>query len=129
MPRYKRSFSAIASGLLFAASAFAADVSGIWTGTLTDRNGDPQEFSFRFTQKGEALSGKLYGENESTAISAAKVSGDQITFTVTTELNGQITTSLYVAKVDGNQMEVKRSRTDPSAKPAEPQTFMLKRLT
>lgn len=114
---------------LTALAACAADVSGIWTGTLTDRNGDPQDLSFRFTQKGDALSGKMYGDNESTPISTARVTGDQISFSVTTELNGQISTFIYTCKPDGAEMEVSRSRVDAKGDNNKPQTFRLKRLT
>jgi hypothetical protein len=125
--------------LLYVASALAADVSGIWSGTLTDRNNDPQDLSFRFIQKGETLTGKMYGDNESTTVSAAKMFGNEISFLVTTELNGQVTTFKYTGTVDGDQMELTRKRvdagfatsaanTDPK-KPATPQTVKLKRLS
>jgi hypothetical protein len=132
----KRILTTSALVLLYASSACAADVSGIWTGTLTDRNNDPQDLSFRFTQKGETLTGKMYGDNESTTVSAARISGNQITFSVTTELNGQITTFKYTGTMDGDHMELSRVRAElnyappaANAKPATPQTVRLKRLS
>jgi hypothetical protein len=121
-------------GLLITVSAAGADLSGIWTGTLTDRNGDPQDLSFRFSQKGETLAGKMYGDNESTMITSTKVTGDQVTFSVRTELNGQITNFLFTGTVQGDQMDLSRVRVDSgpaanSAKPPQGQTFHLKRLT
>jgi hypothetical protein len=127
-------------GLVLTVSAAGADLSGIWTGTLTDRNGDPQDLSFRFSQKGETLTGKMYGDNESTAITSARVEGEQITFAVTTELNGQITNFVFTGKVEGDQMDLSRRRVDSNpavkpvaatapAKPPQGQTFRLKRLT
>jgi hypothetical protein len=131
--------------LLLATSAAGADLSGIWTGALTDRNGDPQDLSFRFSQKGEVFTGKMYGDNESTPITGAKLNGSEITFSVTTELNGQITSFVYTGSVDGDQMDLTRLRVDansspktvaataspatPAAKPPQGQTFRLKRLT
>jgi type III secretory pathway component EscS len=39
----------------------AADVSGIWLGSLTTgRRGQVQDFAFQFVQKGTTLAGKLY---------------------------------------------------------------------
>ena len=127
-------------GLLLTVSAAGADLSGIWTGTLTDRNGDPQDLSFRFSQKGETLAGKMYGDNESTTITAAKIDGDQITFSVTTELNGQISNFVFTGTVQSDQMDLSRRRMDSNAavnpaaaaqaaKPPQGQTFRLKRLT
>lgn len=115
--------------LLFCGVALAGDVTGIWTGTLIDGNGDPLDVSFRFAQKGATLTGKMYGDNESTPIKDVKVVGDQITFSVTTELNGQISTFEYTGTQNGDRMDVSRVRVNTGAKPANPQTLKLKRLT
>ena len=134
----------IAVLLLIASCAFGADVSGIWSGTLTDRNGDPQDLSFRFSSV-ERLSGaptsnntppiigKMYGDNESTPIADFRISGDTITFSVTSELNGQVTKFIYTGVIEGSEMALSRLRADakPDAdgKPPKPQTLRLKRLT
>jgi hypothetical protein len=126
--------------LLLTSGAFGADVTGIWTGSMVDRNGDPQDFSFRFTQKAEALSGKMYGDNESFPLADANITGDHLTFSVTTELNGQISKFIYSGLVTGDRIELSRLRSEakapekkvtdkPSEKPNPPQTFRLKRLT
>jgi hypothetical protein len=106
------------AGLLLLASAnlFAADLSGIWTGQTVDRNGDPQDVSFRFTQSGNAISGKMYGENESTPISEGKIEGDAIHFVVVTELNGQINRTIYsghILNAKGDEIEITRERENP----------------
>jgi hypothetical protein len=105
-------------------------VSGIWTGQLADRNGDVRDLSFRFTQSGDAVTGKMYGDNESTPISEGKISGQQMTFSVSSELNGQITTFLFTGTIKGDEIQVTRERTGgtSSNKPASKQTFTLKRL-
>jgi hypothetical protein len=95
----------------FALTLSGADVSGIWNGQLTDQNGDVQDISFRFVQTGDTLSGKMYGDNESTPIADAKIAGNQITFSVTSELNGQITTFVYSGTTDGAEMQLTRRRT------------------
>jgi hypothetical protein len=134
----RRTPALLAAALLFASPIFGADASGIWTGTMTDRNGDPQDFSFQFAQTGDSLTGKMYGDNESIPVTGAKIAGDRITFSVTTELNGQITVFLYSGVIAGNDMDVSRIRQDvkagdikaaPAGKPNPPQTFRLKRLT
>jgi hypothetical protein len=106
------------AGLLMAASTslFGADLSGIWTGQTVDRNGDPQDLSFRFTQSGATLSGKMYGDNESTPISEGKIDGDTIRFVVVTELNGQINRIIYsghILNAQGDEMEITREREHP----------------
>lgn len=123
--------------LLVPVATAAADLSGIWTGTWVDRNGDPQDLSVRLVQKGESLSGKMYGDNESLPLTALKISGNQLSFSVTVELNGQVSLFLYSGSAEGNQMELSRVRVDgtsaqnpaAAAKPAPAQTFRLKRLT
>lgn len=98
--------------ILSVSTVLAADVSGIWTGQTVDRNGDPQDLSFRFTWKGNTLTGKMYGDNESTLIADASISGNQIAFMVTTELNGGITKFRYTGTVTGDEMELVRKRVD-----------------
>jgi hypothetical protein len=129
--------------VLSVSTMLAADVSGIWTGQTVDRNGDLQDLSFRLTWRGDTLTGKMYGDNESTPIGDASISGNQIAFIVTTELNGGITKFLYTGTVTGDEMDLVRKRVDlkvdaaakdPAAKdaaankPAQPQHLRLKRI-
>jgi hypothetical protein len=88
----------------------AADVSGIWTGQITDKNGDPVDLSFRFEQHGDKLAGKMYGDNASTPITEGRVDGDQITFSVGAELNGQVSHFVYVGTIEGGEIKVIRER-------------------
>ena len=94
----------------FVGALSAADLSGIWNGQLTDRNGDVQDLSFRFSQQGDTLTGKMYGDNESTPIADAKITGGEITFSVTTELNGQISKSVYTGTFSGDEIHLTRQR-------------------
>jgi hypothetical protein len=121
-------------------TVYGADLSGIWSGQTVDRNGDVQDVSFRFVQKGDSLTGKVYGDNESTAITDAKITGNEITFSVTAELNGQITKSVYsgtfvvTGNSDGDEMQLTRQRLggNPAAAKAKgqnlKQTIKLKRV-
>ena len=68
--------------LLVATSLGASDISGIWTGTIPGRNGEPLDISFRFKQTGDVLDGKLYGDYRSTPITEGKIEGDQVSFIV-----------------------------------------------
>lgn len=123
---------------LSVAIASAADFSGIWTGIMPDRNGDLQDLSFRFAQHDGVLTGKMYGDNESVPITDGKVNGDQITFVVTTELNGSISKVLFTGTLVNGEIQAVRAKADaPSGKaavkpvpdkPNPKQTFVLKRL-
>jgi hypothetical protein len=96
--------------LTLAPALLAANVSGIWTGQIVDRNGDPQDLSFRFIQSGDTLTGKMYGDNESTVIVDCKLEGNQITFSVTNDLNGQSSKFIYTGTINGDEMQVTRER-------------------
>ena len=119
---------------VFAWALSAGDLSGIWTGQLEDRNGDSQDLSFRFTQTGDALTGKMYGDNESTPIAEGKIVGNRVSFTVTNELNGQISTFVYTGTLNGDEIEVTRERVNLKNGPINPnrqnqkQTIRLKRV-
>ncbi|MDQ6664698.1 MAG: hypothetical protein M3Z23_09930 [Acidobacteriota bacterium] len=117
---------------------FGADLSGIWTGQLTDKNGDPHDLAFQLIEKGGTITGKMYGDNESTPISEGKVSGREITFSTKSEMNGQHTTFVYSGTVDGGGIQVTRKRVevrdipaakDPEKKPEPNPVIVLKRLT
>lgn len=99
----------------FAVTLSGADLSGIWSGQTTDRNGDVQDLSFRFIQSGGSVTGKMYGDNESTAVADTKIAGNQITFSVTSELNGSITKFVYSGTIDGDEMQLTRQRAGGNA--------------
>jgi hypothetical protein len=112
----------------------AGDLSGIWSGQLEDRNGDSQDLSFRFAQTGDTITGKMYGDNESTPIADGKIVGNQITFTVTNELNGQISKFVYTGTINGTEIELTRERVNLKNGPINPnrpnqkQTIRLERV-
>ncbi len=97
---------------------------------MADRNGDLQDLSFRFAQHDGAVTGKMYGDNESIPVTDCKVDGNQITFLVMTELNGSITRTLFTGTLANGEIQVTRGKADKPAadKPNPKQTFVLKRL-
>jgi hypothetical protein len=113
-----------ATGLSLAAGLSGTDLSGIWTGQTVDRNGDPQDVSFRLTQTGDTVAGKMYGDNESTPISEGKISGDTIRFVVVTELNGQINKTVYsghILNADATGTEIVVTRERENQRPVNTQ--------
>src|SRR5690242_1209157 len=76
MIRDMRSALWICAALFIAPALGADDVSGIWTGQIAGRNGEPQDITFRFKQEGTVLTGKMYGDGDDIPITAGKIAGD-----------------------------------------------------
>ena len=90
-------------------SARAADINGQWVAQIPGRNGDI-ETTFKLKAAGEQLSGSMenqYGERE---ISNGKVSGDDVSFTVHIEFNGNDITFLFTGKAQGSEIKFTRER-------------------
>ena len=73
--------------LLLAVPGFAADVDGVWSGTIATPNGDFQQ-SFTFKADGAKLSGALSIMGMDTPISDGKIDGNNISFSVTLDFGG-----------------------------------------
>jgi hypothetical protein len=96
----KRSLSllVLALVLLAAVAAFAADVTGNWTGTISGPNGD-FTIDMTFKQDGTKLTGTVKGpQGDPSEISEGKVDGDKISFN--TSFNGMTIMHEGVIKSD-----------------------------
>jgi len=76
-------------GLLLVQSAFAADIAGTWLGAFPPQANSQnqrlritQQLAFQFVQNGATLTGKLYGDYDSSPIIEGKITGDAIDFVV-----------------------------------------------
>lgn len=114
-PFFRR--AAVTAVFLASAALQAADPSGQWTWTSPGRNGGPDRVS-TLTLKVEAgkLSGKLGapgrdGKVAETAISDAKIDGDNVQFAVVREINGNSTTTKYSGKVSADKINGKIEST------------------
>ena len=78
------------------------------------RNGDGIDIAFQFTQVGTKLSGKLYGDYKSNAISEGMVSGNSVMFVIVTQeqAGNQIndTRIRYSGRLVDGQLELTRER-------------------
>lgn len=129
--------------LLWASAAWAADLSGIWVGEIgsgrPDR--DPTPIAFQLVQQGSKLSGKLYGDYQSTPIASGTVAGDLVTFVVVTseqagnEIND--TKVRFTGRLINGEIELTRERESSTRAGAKSgafiragagQVFRLKRL-
>jgi hypothetical protein len=81
-----KSLTALFLALCAVAYAFAADVTGKWTGQLTGPDGNSFPINYTFKQDGAKLTGSTQGPDGNTIeIADGKVEGDTITFSISFE--------------------------------------------
>jgi hypothetical protein len=91
----------------------AADATGTWSWTRPGRNGGPeQKMTLKLKADGEKLTGTLSspgrdGQATETAIADGKVKGEEISFTVTREFNGNKMVTKYNGKVSADAIKGK----------------------
>ena len=92
--------------VLLAISAFAADIDGKWTGSISTPNGDfPQTFTFK--ADGATLTGSLeFMPGMAIPITEGKVDGNNVSFTVNLDF-GMPFKLTYTGVVSGNELKVK----------------------
>jgi hypothetical protein len=104
--------------LVLAIGAFAADVSGKWTYEQPGRGGNPgRPVTITLKQTGNNITGQVPGMGRGgdappppSEITNGKVDGDNITFEVTREFNGNKMTQKFEGKVEGDQIKFKITR-------------------
>ena len=75
--------------LLFAAAAWAADVTGTWKGEMTSPDGNTFSLTYTFKQDGTKLTGTVLGpQGDALPLDNGKVEGDKISFSVKVDFNG-----------------------------------------
>jgi hypothetical protein len=110
-------FSVLAVGLLSTAQAQdkKASPTGTWSWTMPGRNGGPdRKMTLKLKAEGEKLTGKLISparQNQSqpneTEIKDGKIKGDEVSFTVVREFNGNTMTTKYNGKVSADSIKGK----------------------
>src|SRR2546427_12260778 len=95
----------LALGAVAQAQDKKADPSGTWTWTQPGRNGGPDRKStLKLKADGDKLTGSISapgrgGQATDTEIGDGKLKGDEVSFTVTREFNGNKVVSKYNGKV------------------------------
>jgi hypothetical protein len=91
---------------LFAVAAFAADISGTWKGTAEGPQG-AIERTFTFRQHGTELTGETTSEmmGKST-IDEGKVEGDNISFSINVNFQGEGRKLTYRGKISGDTIKL-----------------------
>lgn len=103
----------------FMTLAQAADVDGKWVAQVPGRGGQTRETTFNFKVEGDKLTGTVSGQQGDTPISDGKVSGDDISFIVTREFQGNTIKMNYKGKVAGDEIKFTRTIEGGQIPPVE----------
>ena len=91
--------------------AMAADVTGKWTGEMQGRQGNTRPVTFVLKADGDKLTGNTVGmQGREMPIADGKIAGDDISFTVTQEIQGNSVKLNYAGKVAGDEIKMKQTR-------------------
>ena len=90
-------------------AVWAEDITGKWVAQVPGQGGQTRETTITLKAEGEKLTGTISGRQGDTAISDGKVKGDDVSFTVTREVQGNTLKFVYKGKVSGD--EIKFTRT------------------
>ena len=91
-------------------TASAADVSGKWTAAMPGRNGQTRDVTYNFKADGDKLSGTMSFAQGEIKIQEGKISGDNISFKVPVEFNGNAFVLVFKGTVSGDQIKFTRTR-------------------
>ena len=105
----------LALGFLAEAKAAdkSTDVAGTWTWTMKGRQGGPdRKMTLKLKTEGDKVTGKLNspgrdGQDRETEIKDGKLKGDEISFTVSREMNGNTIVTKYNGKVSADTIKGK----------------------
>ena len=99
--------------------AQAADVTGKWTAQVPGRGGQTREQTFNLKCDGEKLTGTVSGQQGDTEISDGKVKGDDVSFNVKMNFQGNDVKMVYSGKLVGEELKLTRKREGSDQPPAE----------
>lgn len=102
----------LTTGLLFAflTVAYAAGIDGTWKAQVPGRQGNTQETTFKFKAEGEKLTGTVSGRMGDTEISEGTVKGNDVSFKVVREFNGNKITINYKGVLAGDDLKLTITR-------------------
>lgn len=115
---FLRSFTKYAACALLALAAvaqgIAADASGTWTWTTAGRDGgEGRKSTLKLKVDGEKVTGSITapgrqgGQGREVEISDGKIKGDEISFSIVREFNGNKMTAKYSGKLSGDSIKGK----------------------
>jgi hypothetical protein len=99
-------FLAILINISISNAEGAPSATGLWKWTSTGQNNQTYETTLKLKQDGVKITGVMIGRNgNETAIESGKIEGDDITFQITRERNGQSSTTKYKGKLSGDTIK------------------------
>jgi hypothetical protein len=101
---------ATALAVLFVVSVQAADVTGKWIGQVPGRGGQIRETTFNFKADGDKLTGTVSGPQGDVALSDGKVQGDDVSFNVVMNFQGNEVKITFKGKASGDEIKFTRQR-------------------
>ena len=104
-----RLLSSLAALALAASSLFAADLTGKWVGQMETPNGDKREMSMNLKADGDKLTGTVGGMRGDAEITDGKIAGDDVSWVVIRNFNGNEMRQAYKGKVSGKEMKLQIS--------------------
>ncbi len=105
----KNSFLTALALLALAFAALAADINGKWKAEYETPNGQTRTSIFTLKAEGDTLTGTVSGGQSEAKIENGKISGDEVSFTVTRNFNGNEFKISYKGKVEGNELKLTMS--------------------
>jgi hypothetical protein len=93
----------------FTLPVFAADVAGKWKAESKRPDGEVMTSTYDFKVEGETLTGTMSGRMGDRPISDGKVKGDEISFIMKFERDGQEFKMIYKGKVEGDDLKLNMS--------------------
>jgi len=115
-PRLSVLMAAVAAAVVSSAIPAAADVAaptgvtGKWTAQVPGRDGQTREVTFNLKAAGEKLTGTMSGRQGDVEITDGKVKGDEVSFDVTMNMQGNAMKMTYKGKVAGDEIKFTRHR-------------------
>ena len=99
--------STMATLALFATGLFGADLTGKWTGETEGRDGQKRTVTFDLKADGEKLTGTVSSPMGDRQIVDGKITGEDISFAVEAEFNGEKRKIMYNGKIAGDELKLK----------------------
>ena len=91
---------------LLSAAAWAADITGTWTGSISSQNGD-FSLTYVFKQDGAKLSGTVTGpQGDPMPLIDCKIDGDKISFAVKVDMGGNPSTFSSKGTIKGDEITI-----------------------
>jgi len=94
--------------LLFAAAAWAADVTGTWKGDVATPDGNSFSLTYTFKQDVAKLTGTVLSpQGDTLPLDNGKVEGDKISFSVKVDMNGTGAVFSSEGTINGDEIVLK----------------------